>query len=52
MKNTRKLKAAIAALKALQRVQNVNEDAIVTEILKLNPKFTVSEKWKRGIGHA
>ncbi len=52
MKNVAKLKAAIADLKTLYRQLDRTEDAIASEILRLYPKFTVSEKWKRRIGHA
>jgi hypothetical protein len=52
MKNTRNLETAIAGLKTLDRVRDMKEDAIATEILRLYPRFRVSEKWKRHTSHA
>jgi hypothetical protein len=52
MKNTAKLETAIASLKTLDRVRDIREDAIAAEIIRLYPKFSVSEKWKGRIGHA
>jgi hypothetical protein len=52
MKNTGKLETAIAGLKTVDRVREIKEDAIATEIVRLYPKFSVSEKWKKRIGHA
>jgi hypothetical protein len=52
MKNTGKLETAIARLKALDRVREMEEDAIATEILRRYPKFSVSAKWKRRITYA
>jgi hypothetical protein len=52
MKNIGNLEIAIADLKTLDRVRDTKEDAIATEILRLYPKFSVSENWKRRIGHA
>jgi hypothetical protein len=51
MKNKDKLKTAIARLKALDRVREMEEDVIVSEILRRYPKLSVSEKWRRRIGH-